>query len=170
MNLSARFSDSIIEEPSSPVRYVSSQESFEREDLHNSPYPSPPCTMKENAVLSPPNDSHFSCTQDAINCVGKDISDLKNSLRPQISVHHKAVVDMGRQVSELKKEVVQLRDRLDQSQKMTGHLKRRLTFFEQKEEEDLVNQSIAYEREQDMSYRHTRYAKYGPQSFSRRGF
>ena len=60
---------------------------------------------------------------------------------------------MGNDVKELKEEVTYLRKRLQKYELKTIFPQRRLSYFEAKEEEDLVNESIAYEHEKDVGRR-----------------
>ena len=72
---------------------------------------------------------------------------------------------MRDEVLELGREVNYLRQSLDHSEKTVGYLKRRLNYHENREEEELVSDSITYSREKDVSRRMRKYSAYAPRNF-----
>ena len=110
----------------------------------------------------------FSSTQDAIDDVSSNMLQMKDSLFPDISERHKAVIRMGEELKNIKAEVSYLRESLQHSEQEKNLLKRRLSYFEQREEDDLIKQSIEYERDKDQGNRNRRYSVYAPTNFSRK--
>ena len=73
---------------------------------------------------------------------------------------------MGKEVEELKKEVVFLRDSLQDSLGHSDLLKRRISYFEQREESELIRQSREFEEEKEAYYRKKRYDSFPPRTYS----
>ena len=93
---------------------------------------------------------------------------VKNSLFPEVSERHKAVIRMGDELRKIKAEVSYLRESLQHSEQEKNLLKRRLSYFEQREEDDLIKQSIEYECDKDQGNRNRKYSVYAPTNFSRK--
>ena len=109
----------------------------------------PSSIMSQEIVPSSP----FSCTQDAISSVQRDIISLRQSIPPKPppskSSNHHLVASMGAEVRELKQEVMFLVESLQQSMRHKEILQRRLNYFEEREENELISQSMEYERDKD---------------------
>ena len=135
----------------------------------------PPVISKAPPVSNPylvsPGDSppsnHFSCTQDAIDHVQGDIDELKGAYSSSVSSRQKMVIRMDQEFSSLKWEVVYLRESLQNSVCHQDILKRRLKYFEEREESELIRQSIDHENSRDAIVRHHKYVKFAPRNFSR---
>ena len=93
---------------------------------------------------------------------------VKNSLFPDMSDRHKAVIRMGDELKKIKAEVSYLRESLQHSEQEKNLLKRRLSYFEQREEDDLIEQSIENDCDKDQANRNRRYSVYAPLNFSRK--
>ena len=85
-----------------------------------------------------------------------------------MSERHKAVIRMGEEVNHLKAELSYLRTSLKNSESEKENLKRRLSYFEQREEDDLIKQSLEYDRSKDSYMRNNKYSVYAPRNFSRK--
>ena len=98
--------------------------------------------------------STFASTQDAITSVQQDIVRLRQSFPPPTtssqSSNHQLVVNMGAEVRELKQEVMFLVDSLQKSMRHKEILQRRLSYFEEREEDKLIKQSREYERDKEL--------------------
>ena len=123
----------------------------------------------ENCVITPTSiqsqeivpSSSFSCTQEAITSVQRDIVSLRHSFPPKPSTtkssNQHLVVSMGNEVRELKKEVMFLVESLQQSMRHKELLQCRLAYFEEREEDELISQSR--ENERDKEYFSRRYSR-----------
>ena len=125
---------------------------------------SPP-QSNDFSLTQAPSSTDFSFTQETISSVQKDIQELKGSFNPSISSRHQVVVKMGEEVRKLKKEVGYLRHCLDNSVRHQQILKRRLSFFEDREEEELVRQSMEYDEHKE-AMRRQQYSQYAKRKFS----
>ena len=126
--------------------------------------PSPNFSMTqptEYPLTLPTSDS---LTQDAIAVVQRNIDMVRKSFPPSVSERHQAVLKMGQEVNELKDEVVFLRDSLQNSLSHQELLKRRISYFEQREEAELIRQSREFEEEKEAFERKNRY--YPPSTYS----
>ena len=120
----------------------------------------PTSSLSQEIIPSP---SHsYSCTQDAIESVQQDIISLRQAFPPSpkssTSSNHQLVVDMGSEVRELKKEVMFLVESLQSSMRHKQILERRVSYFEEREENELIKQSQDYDRDKEMferRYSHT---------------
>ena len=133
--------------------------------------PSPVTPSTTTSPRPPPTNPYkikYSSTQDAIDDVGSNIQRVKNSLFPELSERHKAVIRLGNELTEIKAEVSYLRECLKNSQEEKDLLKRRLSYFEQREEDDLIRQSIEYGCQKDQEDRNRKYAVYAPSNFNRK--
>ena len=103
----------------------------------------------------------YSSTQEAITSVQRDIVSLRESFSSNRttskSSNHHLVVSMGKEVRELKEEVMFLVESLQQSMRHKEILQRKLTYFEEREENELISQSREYER--DKEYFSRRYSR-----------
>ena len=106
--------------------------------------------LPKSNSYSPPTD--YSLTQEALSVVERDIVHVRNSFPPNMSSRHQAVLKMGEEVQELKREVVFLRDSLRNSLSHQELLKRRIFHFEQREEAELIRQSRELEEEKEAFY------------------
>ena len=110
----------------------------------------PSSTLSQEFIPS----SSFSSTQDAITSVKQDILSLRQSFPPPIkssqSSNRQLVHSMGAEVRELKQEVMFLVESLQNSMRHKEILQRRLSYFEEREEDELVKQSREYERDKEM--------------------
>ena len=77
----------------------------------------------------------------------KNIDSVRKSFPPAIFERHQAVLKMGEEVNELKKEVFFLRDSLQNSLSHQDILKRCISYFEQRKEAELIRQSREFEEE-----------------------
>ena len=93
-----------------------------------------------------------------------NIADVRDSFPPVMSSRHQAVLKMGEEVQELKREVVFLRDSLHNSLSHQEMLKRRISHFEQREEAELIRQSRESEEEKEAFY-NKKYS-YPPRTYS----
>ena len=111
-------------------------------------------------------------TQDAITKVEQDIAGLRELLSPIMSSRHLSVLKIGKEVRDLKNEVQYLRESLHDSVCHQETLKRRLSFYEQREEDDLIRQSMDYDqhKETQMRARRHKYVTYAPRNFSKNAF
>ena len=109
-----------------------------------------PFTMSQEMLHTSP----FSSTQDAIASVRHDITSLRQSFpSPTTSLQsssHQLAVNMGAKVRELKKEVMFLVKSLQNSMRHKEILQRRLSYFEEREENELIKQSREYERDKEI--------------------
>lgn len=112
-------------------------------------------THPTNYSLTQPSDDLL--TQDAISVVQQNIDMVRKSIPPAISKRHQAVLKMGEEVNELKNEVLFLRDSLRNSLSHQELLKRRISYFEQREEAELIRQSREFEEEKEAYDRKNRY-------------
>lgn len=96
----------------------------------------------------------------------KNIDSVRKSFPPAIFERHQAVLKMGEEVNELKKEVFFLRDSLPKSLSHQDLLKRRISFFEQREEAELIRQSREFDEEKEAYYRKTHFDSYPPRTYS----
>ena len=116
----------------------------------------PSSTLSQEIVPLPSynTSSSFSCTQDAIESVQQDIISLRQSFPPPSSStqssNHQVVVSMGSEVRELKKEVMFLVESLQNSMHHKQILERRLSYFEEREENELIKQSQDYDRDKEL--------------------
>ena len=94
------------------------------------------------------------------------MEDLRNILPPPISARQQAVSRIGAEVRALKEEVVFLRDALKSAENYSESLKKRLDYYEQREEDELVRQSLDYEKQKDANNRYQKYAKFTNRNFS----
>ena len=111
------------------------------------------------------SEDFYSCTQDAMDGVTKDIAGLKRSLCPEISQRQRDIMRIGKDVKNLTQEVQFLRNALRRSESEVQYFKRRLEYFESREESEMVKESIATGRENDMSVRKNLYSTYAPRNF-----
>ena len=119
-----------------------------------------------SSITTSSSSNDFSCTQEAIDHVQNQISDLKDTLKPTTSARQEQVVNLGREVDSLKREVFYLRESLHNSNRQNQILRNRLEDYERREEEELINRSISYENERDANNRYHNYVKYAPRNFS----
>ena len=112
----------------------------------------PTSSLSQEIIPSPT--TSYSCTQDAIESVQQDIISLRqafpSSPKSSSSSNHQLVVSMGSEVRELKKEVMFLVESLQNSMRHKQILERRLSYFEEREENELIKQSQDYDRDKDM--------------------
>ena len=120
------------------------------------PTPSPVTTKLESV---------YSSTQDVINSVQKDVDCIRQAL-PSISERQLAIQRLGGEVNELKGEVNFLRVQLQRAQENEQFLKRKIYYFEQREEAELIAQSIENNRQESMSQTKLKYVTYAPRTFS----
>ena len=137
------------------------------------PYPGHPSQVTPSMTTSPrppppinPYKNNYTSTQEAIDDIGSEIQDVKNSLFPELSERHKAVVRLGDELKEIKAEVTYLCKCLQHIQEEKNLLKRRLSYFEQREEDDLIRQSIKCGCQKDQENRNKKYAVYAPSNFN----
>ena len=119
-------------------------------------------THPTDCPLTQPSD--YKLTQDAISVVQQNIDMVRKSIPPAISKRHQAVLKMGEEVNELKNEVLFLRDSLRNSLSHQELLKRRISYFEQREEAELIRQSREFEEEKEAYDRKNHY--YPPSTYS----
>ena len=110
----------------------------------------------------------YSSTQEAISDVNDNIEGLKKAFLPEMSERQRVVMRMGQEVDNLKSELFFLRDALKKSRNCQMELQRRLYYFEQREEDELVKQSIEIGRQNDMYERNRKYSVYAPSTFKRK--
>jgi len=104
--------------------------------------------------------THFSSTQETIASVKNDIESLRNSFPPQtISSRQQVVLSMGEEVRELKKEVQYLVKALQNSMRHKQILQRKLDYFEQKEEDELIKMSLEDDQRKDKNRNRHHYSQ-----------
>ena len=128
--------------------------------------PSTNFSLTQPTKYSHTQPTDYSLTQDAISVVQKSINCVRKSFPPAISERHQAVLKMGKEVEELKKEVFFLRDSLQNSLSHQNLLKRRISYFEQREESELIRQNREFEEEKEAYYRTNKYDSYPPRTYS----
>ena len=100
-------------------------------------------------------------TQKAIEEVDNEIQDLKESLKPKsISSNHKEVLRLGEEVRELKNQVMYVTGKWRECQE-------KLEFYEERYENEMIQDSIEMDRESDRFRRYNKYVKYAPANFSK---
>ena len=123
-------------------------------------------SLNKSTNDSPHLPTNYSLTQDALTVVEKDIANVRDSFPPVMSSRHQAVLKMGEEVQELKREVVFLRDSLHNSLSHQELLKRRIYHFEQREETELIRQSREFEEEKEAYYKRKYSDAYPPRTYS----
>ena len=104
--------------------------------------------------------THFSSTQETIASVKNDIESLRNSFPPQtMSSRQQVVLSMGEEVRELKKEVQYLVKALQNSMRHKQILQRKLDYFEQKEEDELIKMSLEDDQREDKNRNRHHYSQ-----------
>ena len=74
---------------------------------------------------------------------------------------------MGKEVENLKREVIFLRKSLFDSNPQQDILRNRLAYFERREEEELIRGSIELENDRVSKNRYQKYVKFAPSNFSK---
>ena len=132
----------------------------------------PPPVTPSSSNTTPPTKTTtidvYSSTQEAISDVNDNIEGLKKAFLPEMSERQRVVMRMGQEVDNLKSELFFLRDALKKSRNCQMELQRRLYYFEQREEDELVKQSIEIGRQNDMYERNRKYSVYAPSTFKRK--
>ena len=118
-------------------------------------------SLSTSSTISSP--TKYSSTQEAISAVQEELQNFR-AYAP--SVHHKSMEFIGQGVRELKQEVLYLRNQLESARQKEEFLCRKLAYFEQKEEAELISLSQENDRSQDLFKRNQKYSRYSNANFS----
>ena len=102
-----------------------------------------------------PSSIPSSFTQEVIDAVQDGIKSLKDSFPPPTKSSRDQFISMGEEVRDLKNEVKYLVRSLQNSMRHKQILQRKLEYFEQKEEDELIK--ISMEHDQQKEYRQNTY-------------
>ena len=123
-------------------------------------------SLSQPTNYSLPLPTDYSLTQEALSVVKNEITNVRDSFTPVLSSRHQAVLKMGQEVQELKREVVFLRESLHNSISHQELLKRRIFHFEQREEAELIRHSREFEEEKE-AYHTKKYSdSYPPRTYT----
>ena len=151
---------------STPLQTATVKNPYKTSVSRVSSSPSPESVFKLNVSYDSGSDISYcsppsgpSLTQAAFIDVKKEVAQLKKNLVPKHSVRHEEILQLGREVRSFSSQVKDLNCRLHDSHRIIERLKSRLRYYENEEEHEMIQESIAYNEDKDNA---SQFGKYGP--------